>query len=1116
MEDFSVTIISENGSISKKNVGLFKNKTVLEILTNVLNLSLDEYIIAVRTRSFLDILQSDIIPLKKYPKLKIENTADQFSIPDFSLCILKKSEEDKEHILLYPISVNNDDLIFQPFIYSFSQDDYSKSLSDITSDITDYFGLHVLNAELYLKNQKITNTSCSKFIQKVKQLNDSEIQFRFFISDDAIRKINHRQQIISEMIRTEGEFCRDLALFRNQVGVRLQESHVFSDFEHKTVFGSIGDMLKASAIFTTALSGKNTYSQSIANIILSLIPDLKENFKEYFANFHTKDLIPEIIDRHKNNPQLEAIVHRTFENGASDFQSMAIKPIQHFPRYRLLAVDIQKYTPKSHPDYLLYDTVIKEFDKTIHELNNYYLVREVRFLQQRLKPLKENENKRLNEKGRSLVTKYNVNQGLFSGKNTLYLLSDLILFTQIENKKEVEKFRCRYEYFFFVPVPTKSSIYVYYQNNFELLKFSSNTLMNEMINNVIALRKNAFEAIPEKNNLLKSFEYVLYSQPNLEPMIDSSCCKIGNLIMAASRQLYMTFDTNHESSLSIGKYGTNMNIHSHAKLVSVDKIPIPYIFGGEKFPLPLELSLGKQFVDVKQKLERKNSADDLVNVIPLNEMKEGRMYHTCCSYKKYIVIYGGYRNIKNSKKFFPDVYFYNVETCEIFVTVPCQNKEPESRYNHSAVVYKNLMIIHGGRNSRNGILNDTWCYNFNDGKWTLLDLSRPHNESTIVPRFGHSAVCVNHFMFIIGGVTSRSEASNVIKNELMNNNNNDSESSKEEEESDVDKITNWSTSSLIFNSNYIPAPNCFCLNIERGDFINVNLIGNFLPGLSLFSTIYDDCNKQILVFGGSDIENAFKRNPTSVMIISRISVPNRFTLVAPYEGDIDVEKISSSTSTLQLKHRKSHAQLKIPIMSHDDKKTQNEDQERRRKIEKSPSDAIFKKPSTPKARRVVFHDDLIVKQDNGPQTPKRPGPAINNTSKHRNHTDDNDNELLRQSKYADDDDDDKKEIAFPKLVHDDQNVSKFPKFDQAEEDITEIPKLYQDDNDSEKKKSPDGDGTSIPRRRVIRTSRNIKKFKPDTTPCQDDELIPRPLPNPNAQVHKRRHSDMLSSSKKGL
>lgn len=87
-----------------------------------------------------------------------------------------------------------------------------------------------------------------------------------------------------------------------------------------------------------------------------------------------------------------------------------------------------------------------------------------------------------------------------------------------------------------------------------------------------------------------------------------------------------------------------------------------------------------------------------------------------------------------------------------------------------------------------------------------------------------------------------------------------------------------------------------------GECINVNLIGNFLPGLSLFAAAYDEDSSQIVVLGGSDCHGKVEKG---AMTVTKMSVPPFFTDAASPEGDVDVENLTSSISaSSRLKKRR--------------------------------------------------------------------------------------------------------------------------------------------------------------------------------------------------------------------
>ena len=137
------------------------------------------------------------------------------------------------------------------------------------------------------------------------------------------------------------------------------------------------------------------------------------------------------------------------------------------------------------------------------------------------------------------------------------------------------------------------------------------------------------------------------------------------------------------------------------------------------------------------------------------------------------------------------------------------------------------MIIHGGINpSNNQILDDTWVFNFVDGKWSQLNFE---NNSSIIPRYGYAAVVVNEFMFIIGGLTNP-------------------------------------------NKKFKNKQKCFCVNLENFHLCDVNLIGNFLPGHSMLSAAVS-INDTILLFGKLCSDKNFESTP----LITYITVPIKFS-----------------------------------------------------------------------------------------------------------------------------------------------------------------------------------------------------------------------------------------------
>lgn len=885
IEDTKVTIIHDDGKIIKENSDLFEGKTVIQILQLYHPIDFSNYVLGIRTPTNVEILRPYSIPLGRHPLLKATNTGEDFSIPTFSLCILNVSEKDKNLFVLQPIDESLKDMKFPPFIYGFTKKDCSKTMSTIKNEITQFFGLSITNPQIFLDDKEVQNCYCQKFIDDAtRNTNLKKIWFKFNLSNKGKEKLIKRQQFVQELTEVIMKFCSDIIQFLNQVGKKAQELRVFTDFEYKTIFGSIIDMFNASTRFTTALTGNDSYDSNIGNIIFKFIPELEENFKEFIANYRTDKLIPEIIKKYKDNQLLESIVHQTFGKSAISFESMAILPIQILPRYKLLFENILKTTPKSHPEYYLFQKNVNRIDKTILNLENYNSVREVTYLQRRLSRSNENKSFPLDINGRFMICKYIVNTSLIT-KGTLYFLNDLIILTKGSFSHETEVFRFKYDEFPFFP--NLASLLIVYQNNknqFDVMRFPTIEMMKEVLQKIDSCRQKALEANPNKNNALIAYENILEDHQCIPPMIDSSCYKINSLVVAASNGVYFTYEIHNHSLYFFKKV---KNVHPYAKLVGVENSP--YLYGGEKFPTPFEFACD-QFTELKPEQ------------LGFNQPEFGRIFHTCVSYKKFIVIFGGYiPEKKNHRKYSSDVYFFNVKTCEWIVSKCGFEAQPEARYKHSAVVYKNIMIIHGGISCKTDqVLDDTWFYNFNDGKWSIFEFGA--NNNTIIPRFGHSAVMVNHFMFVIGGLTNPKSNSTLQNNNGQisiekSNSASDSSTSNTDTSNSECLTTNSETSNieeeeinyhcLPKNINYVPVSICFCLDIENCRLFNVNIIGNYLPGLSLFSSIYDNFNKQIILIGGQ-YQNNKEEKYTS--IFTKLSIPQIYTS-SPIPNGEDIKSI---------------------------------------------------------------------------------------------------------------------------------------------------------------------------------------------------------------------------------
>ena len=90
--------------------------------------------------------------------------------------------------------------------------------------------------------------------------------------------------------------------------------------------------------------------------------------------------------------------------------------------------------------------------------------------------------------------------------------------------------------------------------------------------------------------------------------------------------------------------------------------------------------------------------------------------------------------------------FANVKM-EYSISIQFRAYKPTSRAFFSVNTYNNKLYLFGGLNSKYN--NDMWCYSFNSKRWSLL---KNYTSDAPVERYGHTAIIMEHYIVIYGGV----------------------------------------------------------------------------------------------------------------------------------------------------------------------------------------------------------------------------------------------------------------------------------------------------------------------------------------------------------------------------
>ena len=143
-----------------------------------------------------------------------------------------------------------------------------------------------------------------------------------------------------------------------------------------------------------------------------------------------------------------------------------------------------------------------------------------------------------------------------------------------------------------------------------------------------------------------------------------------------------------------------------------------------------------------------------------SEHPSKRWGHSVIIYKNQMIIFGG----RHSQRSLSNIYSLDF-TSLTWLKIEQIGMSPPARDSHSAITYNNEMIIFGGSGSGNK-LNDIWSFNFNDKRWTKVETI---GENPCA-RDGHlCSVIDNNYMMIYSGLNSLDEVISIC---LSNNSTN--------------------------------------------------------------------------------------------------------------------------------------------------------------------------------------------------------------------------------------------------------------------------------------------------------------------------------------------------------
>lgn len=191
------------------------------------------------------------------------------------------------------------------------------------------------------------------------------------------KQMEQRSTIITEMIQSERDYCRDLRVCANTF---IFDDRVKGQMEEKgismsSIFRNLKDIITVSEKLTTLLEEKNLCkkpeNQLVGSCFLEVIEELRSSYLVYCRDHEE---VPKVWRTAAENPQLQRLLQSCLEKikaetNCFDVPSLLIKPIQRILKYPLLLGELVKYTEESHQDYQPAIKAANMMTELAHEIN---------------------------------------------------------------------------------------------------------------------------------------------------------------------------------------------------------------------------------------------------------------------------------------------------------------------------------------------------------------------------------------------------------------------------------------------------------------------------------------------------------------------------------------------------------------------------------------------------------------------------------------------------------------------------------------------------------------------------------------------------------------------------
>ena len=736
--------VIKNGAIfATRDSSTFLNKTTTEIMQT---LKIEDSALFFQTQKEIFPLSDDDKPLQKHPEMIGKRPRN---IVDISTALLVKDSSFKNKFAIFVHCETQAQDKIPKFPIWLDSNSYMKMTYDEflaqTAENLDF-----PNKSPSLKINGKPCTSATKITELVEAAKRDELVFCTTLEEKALYKIRMRKKILEEISTSEASYINDLNTLLNYFKPTLLKHKILNEQDAILFFKDIPTILSCHAHFFASYNARMSgYGSMVSDCLIEFSQFFKVSMN-YIGNYS------KISEQSRKFPEqiMEEIVRKCpLNSGGRNLQSYLITPVQRIPRYVLFIRELIKMTPKSHPDSEALDIAFQKIDTVTRDMQEQEDRNEqANFLfdlQSRLvTPVP------LVAPARFLMEVYNIVFPEMSNcAGNIYLFNDILLVTaKTKNGHESALVHHGLLNISYDPNYSQTSILFFKDAILTLVEFQKPDQKEDFLSKFINLRNQVIQKLEsnESQNIIFWDDCIPLKIP---PQVNDPCAEafntdlifIGGTVQENKERvptpliIYNTQTNNLSLSTTLAMPVTG------ASLVRKDmKL---FLFGGVEKDTQKPTSDTYCFEIGGTQWTKFDTSMSIETIEP-------RAYHTALMFKGWMFVFGG---IKTSGECTNDVWFLDVDNKMWFPQKMKSDIAPHARKCHSACIYKNLMIIHGGRCKDKKMFNDIWALNLSTFEWTELEIK---NKVVLPDRSSHRSFVIGHYMFVIGGVGNDDEKLN--------------------------------------------------------------------------------------------------------------------------------------------------------------------------------------------------------------------------------------------------------------------------------------------------------------------------------------------------------------------